>query len=92
VNPITKSSKIISTTQAGSSDDAAVIVGVASTLSIEGAVGSPNLWPFRSGDAESSREKFVGALIIQIRSDGFVLYGNTRNQELFNPIVIPFSD
>ncbi|MDD2371657.1 MAG: prepilin-type N-terminal cleavage/methylation domain-containing protein [Firmicutes bacterium] len=73
INPITKSTDIISTTQAGSKTSAAIVIAQRN-VSINTAVNNQitNLWPLNA--AESSKLKFKGTLIIQICNDGYLIY------------------
>jgi len=82
-NPKNKCTDIISTTQASSKNCAAIIISQRSVL-IETAIRNQNtnLWPLNA--AESSKTKFVGAIIIQICSDGYLIYSYPEYGKVHN--------
>ncbi|MDK2886959.1 MAG: hypothetical protein PWP54_1539 [Thermosipho sp. (in: thermotogales)] len=83
-NPLSKSDEIISTTQANSVNSAAVVISQRK-VGIEQAISNPDKYLYPLNASESSKEKFNGALIIQICEDGYILYaylnGNIYNLE-----------
>lgn len=72
-NPFKGCELILSTGQAGSNDCAAVMISQRD-VAMETAIGNMNshLWPYNA--AESSREKFIGTVVLQICKDGYLIY------------------
>lgn len=83
VNPISKSDEIISTTQTSSKSTAAIVVAQRNvTINTAYNNQNTNLWPLNA--AESSKVKFKGTLIIQICSDGYLIYSYPSYGEVKN--------
>ncbi len=82
-NPKTGSTEIISTTQSGSKNSAAIVVAQRN-VTIETAYNNrnTNLWPLNA--AESSKLKYEGTLIIQICNDGYLIYSYPLYGEVHN--------
>ncbi|MBO8161045.1 MAG: type II secretion system protein [Thermosipho sp. (in: Bacteria)] len=72
-NPVNGSSEIISTTQAKSAKNAAVIISQRK-VSIKVALSNPEKYLYPLNATENSKEKFNGALIVQICEDGYLIY------------------
>ncbi|SHH52221.1 prepilin-type N-terminal cleavage/methylation domain-containing protein [Thermosipho atlanticus] len=72
-NPLNKNSEIITTLQVSSAESAAVVISQRK-IKIAKAIDNPNKYLFPLNAAESSKEKFNGALIIQICEDGYIFY------------------
>lgn len=82
-NPLNGSTDIISTTQAGSKNNAAIVVSQRNvTIDTASNNRNTNLWPLNA--AESSKQKFEGALIIQICNDGYLIYSYPAYGEVHN--------
>lgn len=82
-NPLKGSTEIISTTQAGSKNSAAIVISQRNvTINTAYNNRSTNLWPLNA--AESSKQKFEGTLIIQICNDGYIIYSYPSYGEVQN--------
>lgn len=88
-NPVSGNQAIIRSNQAGGNDSAAIVISQRDFTTAQ-TINFPNnrLWPFNA--ATSSQEKFRGAIVVQIASDGYVVYAYTRQQTMLNPRSIPF--
>lgn len=87
-NPIKQSSAILSTSQVGSNNNRAAIVIAQRDELMQTAINSNNLWPLNA--AETSRNNFIGAIVIQISRDGYLIYSYPRVNEVRNIQMIPF--
>lgn len=89
-NPVSGDQAIIRSLQAGGNDSAAIVISQGTQWTTAQTINFPNnrLWP--SNAATSSQEKFRGAIVVQIASDGYVVYAYTRQQTMLNPRSIPF--
>lgn len=90
-NPITRDDSIISSGQAGSNESAAIVISqrnepIDNVLSSKGNF----LWPLNA--AQSSQEKFVGALVIQICRDGYLVFSYTEKGKAHNIRKIYFGE
>ncbi len=95
VNPFSKCENIISTSQAQSSDSAAIVIQAGTSQTMQQAINSihfqtQRLWPL-SSTSESYKRKFVGAIIIRICSDGYLIYAYPAYEEVHNIIEVPYS-
>lgn len=88
-NPYKKSTEIISTSQAGSVKSAAIVITQGNQL-MSTAINNKNtnLWPLTA--AESSKEKFIGSLVIRICKDGYLLYSYSPYNQVDNIVKIPY--
>lgn len=83
VNPKDKCNDIIGTAQAGSKACASIVIAQRN-VSMDAAIASPNtnLWPLNA--AASSQSKFVGVIVIQISTDGYLIYSYPSLQTVRN--------
>ena len=94
-NPSNQCIEIISSTQAGSSDCAAIVVAQNNHANgMDWLLENPStrLWPLRSSDSESSKNKFIGSIIITICNDGYIIFAYPEYNKIHNPLKYYYSN
>lgn len=93
-NPITQSTDIISTASAGSNETAAIVVGTRGSGSRTDLAlnnQTTHVWPFNSSSSRyDDNDYYIGAIVVMIYEDGYLIYSYTKDKEFHNPIVVLF--
>lgn len=93
-NLITQSSDIISTSSAGSNETAAVVVGTRGSGSRTDLAlnnQTTHVWPYNSTSSRyEDNDYYVGAIVIMIYEDGYLIYAYTKDKDFHNPMVVLF--
>lgn len=93
-NPITKSTDIISTASAGSYETAAIVVGTRGSGSRTDLAlnnQTTHVWPYNSSSSRyDDNDYYIGAVVIMVYEDGYLIYSYTKDKEFHDPIVVLF--
>lgn len=93
-NLITQSTDIISTSSAGSHETAAIVVGTRGSGSRTDLAlnnQTTHVWPYNSSSSRyDDNDYYIGAIVIMIYEDGYLIYSYTKDKEFHNPIVVLF--